>query len=255
MGALTGKTALVTGASRGIGRAIAERLAAEGARVGVHYGSNDDAAKAVVAAIQEAGGEAFALRAELGVPGDAAALWAEFDRHADGLDILVNNAGIGLLAPVEGVQEADFDRVFAVNVKSLFFITQQALGRLRDGGRVINLSSATTRIAMPNIVAYSATKGAIDTLTLTLAEALAPRGITVNALAPGIIETDLNPWLAIPEMRATAESWSALGRTGTPADVAGVAAFLASDASGWTTGQVIDVSGGSALGNGPSAKR
>ncbi|MBT2383395.1 glucose 1-dehydrogenase [Streptomyces sp. ISL-11] len=255
MGALSGKTALVTGGSRGIGRAVAERLAAEGARVGVHYGSNDEAAKEVVSAIEAAGGQAFAIRTQLGVPGDAAELWAEFDKHADGLDILVNNAGVGLMGPIEAVQEADYDRLFAVNVKSLFFVTQQALTRVRDGGRIINVSSATTRIAMPNIVAYSAAKGAVNTLTLTLAEALAPRGITVNAVAPGIVETDFNPWLAIPEMKATAESWSALGRTGTPADVAGLAAFLASDDSRWTTGQVIDVSGGSALGNGPAAAK
>ncbi|MFD3557684.1 SDR family oxidoreductase [Streptomyces goshikiensis] len=254
MTALAGKTALVTGASKGIGRAIAERLAADGARVGVHYNSSDGAAKEVVAAIEAAGGQAFLVQAELGVAGDAAALWAEFDRQADGLDILVNNAGAGLLGPIEGVQEEAFDKLIAVNVKSLFFVIQQGLTRLRDGGRIINVSSATTRIAMPNVVAYSLSKGAANTLTLTLAEALAPRGITVNAIAPGIIDTDFNPWLAYPQMRAAAESWSAFGRTGTPADVAGIAAFLASGEAGWVSGQVIDASGASSLGNGPAPK-
>ncbi|WP_430739277.1 SDR family NAD(P)-dependent oxidoreductase, partial [Streptomyces alboniger] len=136
-GRLAGKTALVTGGSRGIGRGIAERLGRDGARVGVHYGSNETAAKETVTAIEEAGGSVFMIGAELGVPGDAEALWAEFDRHADGLDILVNNAGIGLYSRVGEVQEADYDRVFAVNTKAPFFIVQHGLDRLRDGGRII----------------------------------------------------------------------------------------------------------------------
>ncbi len=250
MGILSGKTALVTGASRGIGRAVAERLAADGARVGVHYANNGTAAKDVVTAIEKAGGEAFSFRTELGVPDDAVALWAEFDKYADGLDILVNNAGVGLTAPIEQVREIDFDRLFAVNVKAPFFIIQQGLGRLRDSGRIINLSSATARIAMPLVAAYSASKGAINTLTLTLAEALAPRGITVNAVAPGIVETDFNPWLAIPEMRARVERYAAFGRIATPADVVGLVAFVASEEARWITGQILDVSGGSGLGNG-----
>ncbi|WP_239332640.1 SDR family oxidoreductase [Frankia sp. CiP3] len=250
MGILSGKTALVTGASRGIGRAVAERLAADGARVGVHYANNGTAAKDVVTVIEKAGGEAFSFRTELGVPDDAVALWAEFDKYADGLDILVNNAGVGLTAPIEQVREIDFDRLFAVNVKAPFFIIQQGLGRLRDGGRIINLSSATARIAMPLVAAYSASKGAINTLTLTLAEALAPRGITVNAVAPGIVETDFNPWLAIPEMRARVERYAAFGRIATPDDVVGLVAFVASEEARWITGQVLDASGGSGLGNG-----
>jgi NAD(P)-dependent dehydrogenase (short-subunit alcohol dehydrogenase family) len=254
VGTLSGKVALVTGASKGIGRAIAERLAADGARVGVHYHRSEAAAKEVVSTIEAAGGQAFPVHAELGVEGDAATLWTQFARHADGADILVNNAGAGLLAPIGKIEAADFDKLVAVNIKSLLFVIQEGLERLRDGGRIINLSSATTRIAMPNVVAYSMTKGAVNTLTLTLAEALAPRRITVNAIAPGIIETDFNPWLAHPQMRAMAESWSAFGRTGTPADVAGLAGFLASDEAGWVSGQVIDVSGASSLGNGPTPK-
>jgi NAD(P)-dependent dehydrogenase (short-subunit alcohol dehydrogenase family) len=140
MGVLAGRTALVTGASRGIGRGIAERLGRDGARVGVHYGRNETAAKETVAAIEAAGGSAFAVGVELGLPGDAEALWAEFDRHADGLDILVNNAGIGNTPPIQDLDEPEYDKVFAVNVKAPFFILKHGMTRLRDGGRVVNIS-------------------------------------------------------------------------------------------------------------------
>ncbi|WP_409240137.1 SDR family oxidoreductase [Streptomyces sp. PA5.6] len=244
---LAGKTALVTGGSRGIGRGIAERLGRDGARVGVHYGSNEVAAKETVAAIEAAGGSAFAFGAELGVPGDADALWAEFDRHADGLDILVNNAGIGLYSHVGEVEEEDYDRVFAVNTKALFFVVQKGLDRLRDGGRIINISSGVTRIAFPVTVAYSMTKGAVNVLTHTLAQELGPRGITVNAVAPGIIQTEMMD--GIPEaQRAEMAGYSAFDRIGQPADVADIVSFVASEDARWITGQYIDATGGSVLG-------
>ncbi|MEW2359037.1 SDR family oxidoreductase [Spirillospora sp. NPDC029432] len=252
-GPLDGKTTLVTGGSRGIGRGIALRLAADGARVAVHYGSNETAAKETVAEIEAAGGRAFAIGAELGVPGDAEALWAAFDREADGLDILVNNAGITLNETIENVTEEGYDRLFAVNAKAPFFIVKHGLERLRDGGRIVNVSTGATRIAMPEIGAYAMTKGALEALTLALAQQLGPRGITVNSVAPGIVETDMNAWLADPAARAGAAAYSTFNRVGQAADIAGIVAFLASDDSGWVTGQRIDGTGGSLLGIAPAA--
>ncbi|MFB7262176.1 SDR family oxidoreductase [Streptomyces nojiriensis] len=244
------KNALVTGGSRGIGRAVAERLAADGVTVVLTYASDAAAARETVERITEDGGRAFALQAELGSPGSAAALWAAYDELGlDGVDIIVNNAGIGLPIPLGEITEQDFDRVFAVNVRAPFFVVQEALGRLRDGGRIINVSSGAARIAMPEILAYGATKGALDTLTLNLAKALGARGITVNSVAPGIVDTDVNAgWLrGNAEAEARAASLSALGRVGRPDDIADVVGFLASDAARWVTGRVVDATGGSAL--------
>ncbi|MFD7662258.1 glucose 1-dehydrogenase [Streptomyces sp. NPDC059788] len=251
MGVLTGRTALVTGGSRGIGRAIAERLGRDGALVAVHYGRDEAAAKETVAAIEDAGGQAFAVQAELGVPGDAAALWSAFDAQADGLDILVNNAGTdGLREPLAGVTEEAFDRVFAINTKAPFFITQLGLERLRDGGRVINVSTVLTRgVAAPELISYSMTKGAIDVFTSTLAKDLGPRGITVNAVAPGVVDTDMNAgWLrGNPEAWQASSEISPLGRVGEPRDISDIVAFLASDDSRWVTGQWIEAAGGALL--------
>ncbi len=244
------KNALVTGGSRGIGRAVAERLAADGVTVVLTYASDAAAARETVERIAKDGGRAFALQAELGSPGSAAALWAAYDALGlDGVDIIVNNAGIGLPVPLGEITEQDFDRVFAVNVRAPFFVVQEALGRLRDGGRIVNVSSGAARIAMPEILAYGATKGALDTLTLNFAKALGPRGITVNSVAPGIVDTDVNAgWLrGNAEAEAHAASLSALGRVGRPEDIADVVGFLASDAARWVTGRVVDATGGSAL--------
>ncbi|GAA2400674.1 SDR family oxidoreductase [Streptomyces glaucosporus] len=248
---LAGRTALVTGGSRGIGRAVAERLGRDGARVGVHYGHDEAAAKETVAAVEAAGGSAFAIRAELGVPGDAESLWEAFDREADGLDILVNNAGItGRRAPLSGIAPEDFDRVFAVNARAPFFITRLALERLRDGGRIVNVSTNLTRgNTVPELISYAMTKGALDAFTLTLAKELGPRGITVNAVAPGAVDTDMNAdWLrGNEEARRRTAAQSALGRVGEPRDVADVVAFLASDDSRWVTGHWLDTTGGALL--------
>ncbi|GAA5051788.1 NAD(P)-dependent dehydrogenase (short-subunit alcohol dehydrogenase family) [Thermocatellispora tengchongensis] len=251
MGRLAGRIALVTGGSRGIGRAIARRLAADGATVALTYARESAAADEVVRSIAKDGGRAFALHAELGRHGDATALWEAFDAATGNarVDIVVNNAGIGRSSDLAGLTEAEFDKVFAVNVRAPFFIVRHALARLNDGGRIINISSGVSRVAMPEIIAYGSTKGALDTFTLNLAKALGPRGITVNSVAPGIIDTDLNAgWLrADPQAWEQASAISALGRVGTPEDVADVVAFLASDDARWVTGRVVDATGGSAL--------
>ncbi|MDL5203737.1 SDR family oxidoreductase [Streptomyces sp. ALI-76-A] len=248
MGVLAGRTALVTGASRGIGRGIAERLGRDGARVAVHYGRNETAAKETVAAIEATGGSAFAIGTELGLPGDAEALWKEFDRHADGVDILVNNAGIGTTPGLDVISEEEYDRVFAVNAKAPFFIVKHGLDRLRDGGRIVNISSGLARTAVfPHLMAYAMTKGALDVFSRDLSKVLGPRGITVNSVAPGIIDTDNTADL----LHGTEEGWaqaaavSALGRVGETADVADVVAFLASDGGRWVTGSWVDATGGS----------
>lgn len=250
MANLTGRTALVTGASRGIGRAIAERLAADGAVVAVHYASNDVAAKDVVSAIEERGGTAFAVRAELGVPGDVDTLFAGLTAGLGGrsLDILVNCAAVSAAGTIEETSPEAFERLFAVNVRAPFFIIQRALPLMADGGRIINISSAVNRVAMPE-VAYSMTKGAIDVLGRTLANALGDRGITVNTVAPGVTQTDRNAWMAhLPEAKAGTEHATALGRIGQPADIADAVAFLASDDARWVTGHLLDATGGLFLG-------
>jgi 3-oxoacyl-[acyl-carrier protein] reductase len=251
MFSLSGKTALVTGSSRGIGRAIAIELAGAGARVAVHYNANKQAAKETVATIEAEGGSAFTVQADLAEPGAADALIDTLaaELRGDPLDILVNNAGIGAFGGIGTVSEDDYDRAFAVNTKSLFFITRRALEHIPDGGRIINTGSGVTRIAFPDGIAYAMAKGAVDTFTLALAAELGPRGITVNTVAPGIIDTDINAsWLrGNAEAEAAASARTALGRIGQPQDVAGPVLFLASEAGRWTTGQIIDATGGAHL--------
>ncbi|WP_043613864.1 SDR family oxidoreductase [Nonomuraea candida] len=246
MSTLAGKIALVTGGSRGIGRAIAERLGRDGATVAVAYGRDEEAAKEVVARI---GGNAFAVHGELGRHGDAADLWTAFDAHAGHVDIIVNNAGIGSPGDITAVTEDAFDHVFAVNVRAPFFVVQEGLKRMRDHGRIINISSGAARLAMPDAIAYGATKGALDTFTLNLAKTLGPRGITANSVAPGIVDTDINAgWLrGNAGAQAHAASLAALGRVGEPEDIADIVAFLASDDARWVTGRVIDATGGAGL--------
>jgi 3-oxoacyl-[acyl-carrier protein] reductase len=251
MTSLSGKTALVTGASRGIGRAIAERLASDGAEVAVHYGSNEAAAADAVAAIQAAGGQAFPVRSELGVDGDVDTLFAALEEGLGGrpLDILVNNAAIATFdATVEKATREQFDREFAVNVRAPFFIIQRALPLLRDGGRIINISSGVTWYATPQIV-YSMTKGALNVLGRSLANTVGDRGITVNNVSPGVTDTDMNSWLHdSDEAVSSITDIVALNRIGRAADIADAVAFFASDDSRWITGQTVDVNGGLYLG-------
>jgi NAD(P)-dependent dehydrogenase (short-subunit alcohol dehydrogenase family) len=248
---LTGKTALVTGGSRGIGRAIATRLAREGARVAVHYGSNETAAKETVAAIERAGGQAFAVRADLA---DTAELDALFAGLRDGLgerplDILVNNAAyIDYSATIEGATPEAFDRLFAVNVRAPLFVIQRALPLMPEGGRIINVSSGVTWFATPEVV-YGMTKGALNVLTRSLAHTQGRRGITVNTVSPGITETDMNGWLTESEEAARGVAkMVALGRHGQPDDIADAVAFFASEDGRWVTGQTLEVNGGLLLG-------
>jgi 3-oxoacyl-[acyl-carrier protein] reductase len=252
---LSERVALVTGASRGIGRVIATRLAHEGALVAVHYGARRDAADAVVAEITKAGGSAFALGQPLGVAGDVDGLFAQLDAALEQrtgstkLDILVNNAAIAPHVGLDDTTPETYDELFAVNTRAPFFITQQAARRMTSGGRIITIGTGATKTAMPNILTYSMTKAAIDVMSMSLARELAPRGITVNVVMPGIVDTDMNAgWLRDnDEARAGAEAMSPFGRLGEPEDVAGVVAFTASDDARFVTGQLLDATGGATL--------
>ena len=256
MGVLDGKLALVTGASRGYGRAIAERLARDGALVAVHYGENESAADATVASIRRSGGQAFRIRAPLdGSLESVATLFAQLDEwvaklgRGPTIDILVNNAAISPRGTLEDTTEAVYDEVFAVDAKAPFFIMQTAASRMPDGGRIINISSQTSLIGFPGIIAYSMAKGALDLLTIVAAKHLAPRNITVNAVLPGIADTDMNAsWLrGNAEARKGASVFSAFGRIADVTDVADIVGFLASNDARWITGQLIDGGGGSGL--------
>ncbi|SNS63382.1 SDR family NAD(P)-dependent oxidoreductase [Pseudomonas segetis] len=248
---LIGKTALVTGGSRGIGRTIAERLAQEGATVALTYNASKAAADEVVAAIRQAGGNAFALHADLVDAHAIAALFEELDSElvdrngSNGLDILVNNAGNSGWGGLADASPESWDTIFAVHARAPFFVIQSALSRFVNGGRIINLSSSLGARPLPVVPIYSMAKAAINNLTHALAMELGPRRITVNAVAPGWVRTDMNAAVREnAEMVAAIEADTALGRFGETADIAAVVAFLASDQGRWITAQVIEASGG-----------
>ncbi|WP_031465859.1 SDR family NAD(P)-dependent oxidoreductase [Sciscionella sediminilitoris] len=255
MGNLSGKIALVTGSSRGIGRGIAERLARDGALVGVHYGNNEAAAKETAALISAAGGRAFIVGAELGVPGDMdtlmAGLVAGLEAHGESaIDILVHNAGLNFMGrSIEVLTPEEFDRMIAVNVRAPFFLTQRLLPRLREGGRIINISSVSTRVASSgDSIGYPLSKGALDVFSHALAKYLGPRRITVNAVGVGYTDTDMTAEvLADPAHVERNIGRTALGRIGQVPDIADAVAFLASDEARWITGTKLDVSGGVGL--------
>jgi NAD(P)-dependent dehydrogenase (short-subunit alcohol dehydrogenase family) len=250
---LSGKVALVTGASRGIGRAIALALAREGAFVLVHGRQPSAEATAVVSEIESSGGAAAAVFADLQGDDGPTTLLQQTDtlltqRRGDtGLDILVNNAGVIRRETIESVTHAEFDRTLGVNLRAPFFLIQQSLGRLRDGGRIINISSMGARAAFPSMAAYAPAKAGIEALTRLLAVQLGPRGITVNAVSPGLTDTAMNRVKLGTPAAEQVIATIALGRIGQPADIADVVGFVASDDARWVTGQCIEVSGGQSL--------
>ncbi|MER6097509.1 SDR family oxidoreductase [Streptomyces sp. NPDC001728] len=251
MSGLAGRTALVTGASRGIGQAIAARLASEGALVIAHFGTDESGAAATVEGIERAGGTALAVRAELGVDGDVETLFAGVEAGLAGrpLDILVNNAAASPTGPLGATTRTEFDHLFAVNVRAPYFIIEHALPLMRDGGRIITISSVATRMANPAQTSFAMTKAAVETMSRTLANQLGPRGITVNAVAPGATRTATNGAVFdVPGLAEQIAGLTALDRLGGPDDIADVVAFLASDAARWVTGQTVDASGGLFLG-------
>jgi NAD(P)-dependent dehydrogenase (short-subunit alcohol dehydrogenase family) len=236
MNDLAGKTALVTGASRGIGRAIALALGRAGAQVLVHYSSNEAAADSTVAGIVAAGGHAQKIAADL----RAAIVGGR-------LDVLVANAGIAKAASIEDTTVEDFDELFAVNVRAPFFLVQQLLPMLCKGSSVVLLSSLAARASVGELAAYAATKGAVDTLARHFASALGERGVRVNAIAPGVVATDMSSFATTDAGRDYTLSLQALKRVAQPDDIAGAVTFLASDKANWITGDTLRVDGGSKL--------
>jgi 3-oxoacyl-[acyl-carrier protein] reductase len=241
---LSGKIALVTGASRGIGRAIAERLSRDGASVAINYVRNLDKAEEVVAAITSAGGTAVTIQADVCRIDGIRQLFEKTLEHFGRLDILVNNAGIRITQTVVDLQEEEFDRQFAINVKGPFFACQQAAQRISDGGRIINISSAVTQMMLPGYSIYAASKAAVDQLTRVLAKEMGDRQITVNAIAPGPVDTELLRAGKTEEQIQQMAQMAALSRIGKVEDIADAVAFLASDDARWITGQVVHVNGG-----------
>lgn len=248
---LEGKTVLVTGGGRGIGRAIAQRLAASGALVAVNYAANHEAAAETVRAIEAEGGQAFSVQAKIGEPGAieklVAAIEVEFTRRTGSgrLDILINNIGGGDYSTIDAISEEEFDWTFANNVRGPFLLTKALYHRLNDNGRVINISSVASRLCDPNFIAYCMAKAAVEMFTRVLAKDLGPRGITVNSVAPGFTAGETNAEVTEdPEMLKGVISATALRRFGQPEEIADFVHTLASPAARWITSQNIDASGG-----------
>lgn len=247
MSKLTGKVAIVTGASKGIGASIAKSLAAEGAAVVVNYASSKDGADRVVAEITGKGGKAIAVQGDVAKSADVLRLFAEAKKAYGKLDVLVNNAGIFEFQPLEDLTEAEFHRQFNINVLGTLLAAQESLKYFGpEGGSIINLSSVVSVNPVPNSAIYSATKGAVDTLTRGLAKELAGRKIRVNAIAPGGVETEGTHRIGMigSDFEKQIVDQTPLGRIGQPEDIAKVAVFLASEDSGWLTGERIVAAGG-----------
>jgi len=244
---LTGKVAVVTGASKGIGAAIAKQLAAEGAAVVVNYASSKTGAEKVVAEITGNGGKAIAVQGDMAKQADIKRLFAQAKKAFGQLDILVNNAGVYEFLPLEKVNEEHFHKHFNLNVLGPLLASQTAARQFDAAdGSIINISSIVSTLAIPESAVYSGTKGAVDAITRSLASELGPRGIRVNAIRPGMVETEGTHAIGITEsdMRKQVEAQTPLRRIGQPQDIAGTAVFLASDDSSWITGETFVISGG-----------
>jgi len=244
---LKSKVAVVTGASKGIGAAVAKQLAAEGAAVVVNYSSSKAGADKVVGAITAAGGKAIAVQANVAKKADIDRLFAETKKAFGRLDILVNNAGIYEFAPLESLTEEHFHKQFNLNVLGLMLVSQVALNLFDSaGGSIINISSVVSTLAFPNASVYSGTKGAVDAITRALASELGPRGIRVNAIRPGMVETEGTHAAGIEEseMKEQTRAQTPLGRTGQPQDIGGAVVFFASADSAWITGETLVIAGG-----------
>jgi 3-oxoacyl-[acyl-carrier protein] reductase len=241
---LAGQRAVVTGANSGIGEAVAREMARAGAAVVVNWVSGAEAAEQVVADISAAGGRAMAIRADVSREDEVQAMFQQAVAAWGSLDILVNNAGIQLVKPLAEVTEAEFDRIFAVNVKGTYFACQQAARRMAAGGRIVNISSSTTVMMLANYSAYVATKGAVEQMTRSLAKELGPRRITVNAISPGPTDTELFSIGKTEQDRQRFGQLAAFGRLGLPQDIVDVVALLASGDAHWITGQNIRANGG-----------
>lgn len=238
---------MVTGGSRGIGRAVVERLVRDGAEVVFSYLSNRTAAEEVETAVRAIGGRAEALQADLGCLEDVRGLFEEADRRLGGLDILVNNAGMAVVTSFAEAREEDFDRVMAVNAKGTFFAMQEAAHRMRERGRIVNISTVNTVLPSLGVGIYAGSKAAIELFTVVAARELAPREITVNLVSPGFTDTKAFHSANPPGAAEEAASMTPLGRLGQPADVADVVAFLAGPDARWLTGQHLRASGGLGL--------
>lgn len=241
---LSGKVAIVTGASRGIGREIAERLAENGAKVVVNYASSPAKAEEVVGLIKQGGGEARAIQADISQVAEVERLFRETIEAYGGIDILVNNAGIMTTKPIAAMTEEDFDQQFAINVKGTYFAIQQAFHHMNSGGRIINFSTSVAGQMFPTYSVYAGTKGAVEQFTRQLAKEFGPKGITINAVAPGPVNTELFTFGKSEEQIAGIVNMNAFGRLGEPDDIAGVVLFLAGEESKWITGQTLRVNGG-----------
>ncbi|AJY74282.1 SDR family oxidoreductase [Paenibacillus beijingensis] len=242
---LEGKVALVTGASRGIGQKIAETLASAGAKVVVNYASSPAKAEEVVNGIRQSGGEAIAVQADIGKVSEVERLFDETLRAYGRLDILVNNAGVLATKPLTSITEEDFDKHFAINVKGTFFAIQQAARVMSENGRIINFSTSIVGMMLPTYSLYAGTKGAVEQFTRHLAKELGPKKITVNAIAPGPVNTELFTAGKSEEQIRMYASMNAFGRLGETEDITKVVLFLASDESQWINGQTIRANGGS----------